>query len=107
MTNQMQRRALGCGYEPRRERVHLTMWQPPTSNGKVGYDGPEPTVCAGYTTSLPEVIETALARMHWLKGNVPLVHDSDLHDALVILDSAYNAVQHWALVPVSEGGGRT
>ena len=64
MTTKAQRLSMGCGYEPRSDRA--SPWQPP--DGKVGYEGPTIEHCAGYTTSLPEVIEVARARFHWDKG---------------------------------------
>lgn len=107
MNGKPQRQALACGYEsPADSRVHLTVWQPPTT--KAGYSGPELTVCAGYTAHLPEVIEASIARVHWLKGNLSAWDESkeDLLNAIVVLDGASNEVQRWSMTPAEEGGGR-
>lgn len=104
-TGQAQRQSLGCGYEPSTDRVRLTIWQPPT--GSAGYHGPQLSVCAGYTANLPEVTETALARIHWSKGNASTLNASeDLLNAIVILESSYNQLQAWLMTPVKDGGGR-
>jgi hypothetical protein len=108
MNTREQRRYLGCGYEPPIDRVRLTLWQPPV--GKVGYNGPDPTMCAGYTTNLPEVLETGVARMHWSKGNASVMADGDqpsedLLNAIIVLEGEYNAMQHWMLTPSKDGGG--
>ena len=109
MLPQLNRQSLGCGYEPAADgRVHLTMWQPPS--GAAGYAGPTPTVCAGYSTRLPEVQEVSIARMHWDTGNIGAAFGGDppteymLH-AIAIYAGAGNAVRNWAMTPASEGGG--
>lgn len=104
-TSKLQRQSLGCGYEPRTDRVHLTVWQPPT--GKNGYTGAPLTTCAGYTANLPEVTEAMVARMHWSKGNVAFDRTPKrLLDEILIVESGYAQVQAWAMAPASEGGGR-
>lgn len=103
-----QRQALGCGYEPPIDRVRLTMWQPPS--GQHGYRGEDPTVCAGYSTALPEVREVQIVKFYadsgnlatWLRGETPT---DELLYALVIYASACNAVQHWTMTPQKDGGG--
>jgi hypothetical protein len=94
------------------DRARLTLWQPPRSKppSKVGYEGPEPTQCAGYTTNLPEVVEAAVARMHWSKGNASVMADGeqpseDLLNAILVLEGEYNALQHWIMTPSKDGGG--
>lgn len=108
MTTQTQRQFLACGYEPPSDRVRLTIWQPP--GGKAGYEGPPATICAGYTTNLPEVVEATIARVHWSKGNAAIIADGeqpseDLLNAIVVLESEYNALQHWIMTPSKDGGG--
>ncbi len=105
MTTQLQRQSLGCGYEPRTDRVSLLMWQPP--QGAKGYSGPPLEWCAGYTTSLPEVMETAIARVHWSKGNAAALGEltEETLNSIVILEGSYNELQRWMLTPLSEGGG--
>lgn len=105
-TTPLQRQALGCGYEPRTDRVHLTIWQPPS--GEHGYHGPSLTACAGYTCTLPDVTEAAMARAHWKNGALALAYPSateELLDSVLVLDSAYNEVEGWLMTPADKGGG--
>lgn len=68
------RQGIACGYEPRvphgmpaSPAAMNSAWTGPRSDdGKYHL----PTVCPGYTTSLPAVQEIALARMHWGKGGL-------------------------------------
>lgn len=105
-TDQLQRMSMGCGYEPPANgRVHLTVWQPPP--GAAGYRGPELTACPGYTCNLPEVVEIALAHVHWSKGNAAILSlNEEALDAIVVLDSQYGQLQNWLLTDVKDGGGR-
>lgn len=104
-TGQAQRQALGCGYEPRNDRVHLTIWQPPS--GKNGYSGPALTTCAGYSVHLPEVIEAVIARTHWNKGNAAVLGplSKDALTAILIVEGQYNQLQSWLMTPAKDGGG--
>jgi hypothetical protein len=105
-TTQLQRQALGCGYEPRTDRVHLTIWQPP--GGSHGYSGPPLSACAGYTCNLPDVMEAAVARAHWRNGALALLHPAatdELLDSVLVLDAAYNEVEGWLMTPADKGGG--
>lgn len=107
-TPKLQRQHLACGYEPPLEDASPVPWGPP--RGDVGYSGDTPTVCAGYTTKLPEVREASLARVHWNTGNIGAVFGGDppgedILNAIVILESAHNQVERWRMTPVSEGGG--
>ena len=106
-TTTLIRQSLGCGYEPPAEgRVRLTLWQPPA--GKNGYRGEALTVCAGYTTNLPEVTEVAIARIHWGKGNAVILPQSeDLLNAIVIAESSFNQLSNWLMTPSKDGGGGT
>ena len=108
MTPQIQRQHLGCGYlPPLEDRTRLTLWKPPT--GSKGYRGPEPTVCAGYSTTLPDVCETLFFHAHWSKGNLAEVLGEPAHEqlaaAIFILDGQRNSMQRWAMTPSDEGGG--
>lgn len=108
MNTREQRQYLGCGYEPPIDRARLTLWRPP--EGKHAYRGPEPTVCAGYSTSLPEVQETSILRLHWEKGSLRDACDGEKPTEetlalIVILQGAYNALQHWLMTPSKDGGG--
>lgn len=107
-TTPLQRQSLGCGYLPRADRIHLTIWQPPS--GERGYQGPTLTTCAGYTANLPEVTEAALARAHWKHGQIVAAcggeqPQEDLLNAILILDAEYSAAESWLMTPASEGGG--
>jgi len=90
---------MGCGYEPRTERVPLQVWQPPMSpDGKAGYSGPELKTCAGYTANLPQVAEAYIARAHWLKGNVAMhVTPEPLLNAILIVNGQHEAMEAWRL----------
>lgn len=106
MTTRAQRQSMGCGYEPRSSAPQP--WQPP--DGKFGYAGPTVEHCAGYTTTLPEVIEVARARFHWEKGALGLaLGRAPLSEALELgielLESASNRMQSWRMTPAIEGGG--
>jgi hypothetical protein len=86
--------------------VRLTVWQPP--GGAVGYSGDPLTVCAGYTTNLPEVTEVSVARIHWGKGNASILPQSeDLLNAIVICEYAHSQMQRWLMTPSEKGGGGT
>lgn len=102
-----QRQYLGCGYEPPLDRVRLTLWQPPS--GKIG-SKTEATVCAGYTTNLPEVREVALMHRHWSTGNLEMglcgaKPTEELMALIVVLDSEVNGVDVWRMTPSKDGGG--
>lgn len=96
------RQTLGCGYEPPiDDRRKLTMWRPPAA-----FKG-EVTMCAGYTTSLPEVREVALMYRHWLMGNLApalgrLAATEDLLSLIVVMDSEANALEHWRMTKAAE-----
>jgi hypothetical protein len=104
-----QRQMMGCGYLPppdESRRRHLSIWQGGTLPN---YKGPKTTVCPGYSTSLPEVIEVARAHRHWSKGNYQ-VADREPRDAMVgaleIFDGALAEFQAWAMTSETDGGGR-
>lgn len=96
---QLPRQAIGCGYEPKTKLIQINMWHPPPA-----FSGPDPTVCAGYSTALPEVLETELARAHWSKGQ-NIGDSEDLQHAVVILDGSFSELQSWLMTPAKEGGG--
>lgn len=101
----LERQSMACGYLPRTDRVHLTIWQPP-SGGKYGYSGPALTVCAGYTANLPEVVEACFAHAHWAHGNVAMDRTPErLLRAILIVDGQRSQVEAWRMTPRSEGGG--
>lgn len=76
----------------------------------LGYRGDMPTVCPGYSTSLPEVIEIARARAHWAKGQLEAFcggepPTNDLMMGIEILDGAIASVLDWRSIPKDQGGG--
>jgi hypothetical protein len=107
---QLHRMSLGCGYEPpAADRVHLTIWQPPTSSD-CGYKGPPLTICAGYTANLPEVVEVSKARAHWKHGALTHVcegemADESLLDFILIFDAECSHLESWLMTPEKDGGG--
>src|SRR5207248_657017 len=118
-TTRIDRQARACGFEPPAPRnVHVAPWGPPA--GRVGYDFGKPTeqkprglrapeTCVGYTTNLPEVIEIAIARLHWSKGQLAEFcggqPDENLMTLIAMLDSEYNAMDLWRATPSKDGGG--
>lgn len=97
------RRMMACGYEPTIDIARP--WSPISLNAE--WQGTEPTVCPGYTTSLPEVIEIGRARVHWDKGNLrDFCGDDPTEHMLIgieILDSHIGAMQRWAMKNPKEG----
>jgi hypothetical protein len=102
-----QRRMIGCGFEPAHPAA--VTWSPPI--GGKGYAHGKPTVCVGYTTNLPEVNETSLARLHWSKGAVDAYAQGEpseaLLDSIVILEGAEAHCSSYWMTPKEEGGGRS
>jgi hypothetical protein len=98
----------GCGYEPPPEEKLRPFVNPSVG---LGYKGPNLTVCPGYSTSLPEVIEAARARMHWEKGGPHAIgvtdwRDDPLAEAVEILESEISGdFRQWFALPASKGGG--
>lgn len=93
------RLSMACGFEPLSAGAQA--WT------GLGYDGPAPTICAGYTTRLPEVIEGARAA-NW-KGDLPTfcggaaVPESLVHAADIVEGESF-AVSRWLTIPEPEGG---
>ena len=106
-TTQLIRIHRGCGYEPRRlEPDRLTVWQPTGSNGRVGYSGDKLTTCPGYTCNLNEVVETAVAHVHWNKGNGQMLRLTENgENAIVIYDASAAQLHSWLITPSKDGGG--
>jgi hypothetical protein len=60
--------------------------------------------------NLHEVLEASIAMRHWRNGSLRewLGSDEateDLMNAIVIIDAAYSAVEHWQMTPSKDGGG--
>lgn len=94
---------MACGYLPPVARVHLRVWS------HQGYRGPAPTVCVGYTSKLPEVIETSRARLHWSKGSLSAFTQGEqptesLVVAIEVLDVETSQMENWVVSnPKKEG----
>jgi hypothetical protein len=95
------RRCFGCGFMPRHR--HLPGMQP----------FPEASVCPGYTSSMPEVLEAARAKSWTARGGlVPLYGAVELPpiatEAIDVLEGAANVVERRVLREAREdvGGAR-
>lgn len=102
-----QRQLDGCGLAPLAPERLLRFVKPSIG---LGYSGPGPTVCPGYSTALPEVIEAARARLHWSKGGPAAIGVTDWQDdplsmAVEILDNEIETFRGWCTTPSSKGGG--
>ena len=97
------RQQMGCGYEKpspfASPWVHTAFKRPADADPEKPY----PTVCAGYTTKLPEVIEVARAHFHSeretfvsLIGKRATPH---LMTGIELMASEVNAVQTWSMRP--------
>jgi len=109
MNTSTERQYLGCGYEP--ALAGARPWQ---HSGYVGpvVDGKElgPTTCVGFTTKLPEVIETSRMRASWKVGSLRDACGGEPHeqvlDAVLLLDHETGQLEAWTMTPQSKGGGR-
>lgn len=101
------RYVLGCGYlppAPPQLAPFVRPWQ------GLGYNGPRPTTCPGYTTQLPVVIELVRAHRHWAKGQLEAFCGTRAVPEAVLLgveqfESAVGDFEAWRLTPSSRGGG--
>ena len=100
------RQGWACGYElPPAPGAPVMAW-----SGGPGYDGPAPTVCAGYTTSLPETIEIARAWKWWQKGELARFVDGAqvvevLKVGIDLFDGVMSGFERWKMTPSDKGGG--
>ena len=105
-SKQIRRDNWACGYElPAAPGVPVMPW-----GGGPGYTGPQPTICAGFTTSLPETIEAARAWKWWSKGQLEaFLRGEPASEPLVLgietFDAAVGGFERWKLTPASKGGG--
>lgn len=86
------RRLMGCGYIPDAPKPQA---RPPGFEGDV-------TVCIGYSTSLPEVVETSYARLWFDKGALGDWCDQEpptpaLRAAIEQMESQQHACQAYAM----------
>jgi len=102
------RQMLGCGWLPLPAESLLRFRRVPTPGGYKGEvrtleDGrvtDQPSVCPGYTTALPEVIEIARARFHAKAGGPRAIGLDDWTDhplalGIEILEGAANESERW------------
>jgi hypothetical protein len=100
------RQGWACGYEPPApEGAIVEAWS------GLGYRGDRPTICPGYTTTLPETIEIARAWKWWVKGELAAYVDGapvshPLKMGIEIFDGAVGALERWLMTPADKGGGR-
>jgi hypothetical protein len=99
------RQGWGCGYEPAAaDGAPVMPWS------GLGYSGPPPTVCPGYTTSLPETLEIARAWRWWSKSQLGIFVDgAKVHDVLKLgielFDGVVVGFDRWKMTPRDKGGG--
>jgi hypothetical protein len=75
------RRRWHCGYLPASKHVG-TKWDIPNRHLGKAANQTQPTVCPGYTTSLPAVLEASRARLWREKGSLRDLYDEPLTDVL-------------------------
>lgn len=99
------RKTWGCGFEPAATGNLAPFVRVPVP---IGCDV-KPTTCPGYTTRLPEVIETARARLHWSKGSLDQFvrgwATEHLIGAIEILEGSSNEVQAWSMANPQKKAG--
>jgi hypothetical protein len=102
--DQQTRQMLGCGLAPlppANLSPFVSMFTGCGSQSEPATDEKPafPSVCPGYTTRLPEVIEIARARLHWSKGALRIDDwsTSPLAFGIEFLESASNECQQWQL----------
>lgn len=101
------RQTFACPYAPVPPEQLLPYVRPPIPPA---YSGDELTVCPGYSSSLPEVIEGARAWRHWEKADVRAFTGGawptpGLTLAIESFDAAVSQHQRWCLDnPVKKTG---
>jgi hypothetical protein len=105
-TSKIARQGWACGFEPPAPpSVSVMPWQPP--QGSNAYQHGRVTVCAGYTTNLPEVVETskahALAKLGALDAFCGGPPTPEMLESILILDGAYSDVRTWLLARPAKG----
>lgn len=99
------RQSLGCGYEPAPDPALIPVLPWTHSGAK----GDVPTVCVGYTTNLPQVIEVLFARIHWSKGSIAAFTQDPVSEqmayGIAVMEGQANCVDRWLSTPSEKGGG--
>ena len=99
------RQGWACGYElPPEDGRPVEAWS------GLGYRGDPPTVCPGYSTSLPETIEIARAWRWWDKSEISQFCDGlevsdNMKLGIEIFAGEVASLQRWLVTPVDQGGG--
>lgn len=93
-----ERAGMGCGWLPPKERGKFSMTTP---------YGPEPTVCVGYSVTLPEVLEAGRALGWKQDGHLTELYDGEpvtqsLRDAVDVLANECKKVEALAAKPKDE-----
>jgi hypothetical protein len=100
------RQAMGCGWEDKSPRVPSVPWSPSCLQDNhdwrcLGKTQSEPSVCPGYSISLPETLEIVRAHAHWTTGGGLRDFTADPTEALKLgvemLSGACSECQHWSL----------
>ena len=84
-------------------------WSPPIA--QTGYKHRLPTVCAGFTTNLPQVVEVSRAHVHRSKGSLQAFCGKDtpteqIVAAIEILECEGARARTYTLTSKKEGGGQ-
>ncbi len=110
----LNRQSMGCAYEaPAPSTVPVMLWD---HRGRASQrdefdDSGKPvvSVCPGYTTTMPEVIDIARAHRHWSKGELTgYCHGyatTELMIGVEIFDGAVNECQSWEIRNPKRDGG--
>lgn len=100
------RQALGCGYEMPDPKIPVRPWSPSSLPNNeawqcVGKTSPDPTVCPGYSISLPETLEVVRAYTHWSNGgglrDFAAEPTETLKIGVEIFSGAVNECQRWSM----------
>jgi hypothetical protein len=99
------RQGWACGYE-----LAPPAGTPVMPWSGLGYEGPAPTICAGYTTTLPETIEAARAWKWWSKGQLDVFLRGEVASDPIVFgietfDYAVATFERWRMTPAAKGGG--
>lgn len=105
MFKKQTRQGMGCGWEPRDPKVPARPWSPSCLEDNhdwrcIGKEQPDPTVCPGFSTSLPETIEIVRAHTHWSTGGGLRDFADEPTEALKfgveVVHGSVNECQRWA-----------
>lgn len=80
-----------CGFIPAAQHVDGMRWEPETFKLET---------CAGYTTTLPDVLDVAMSFAHWETGQLALMCDGEqppraLLDGIAVLKDSVSELEAW------------